>query len=113
MTQKTPLTFAFRELVRAAQVFADALEAGPGAQPIVATEAPKCETPAPSTKAQYAAAAEAVLRLIKDAGRGAALDVLARFEASKLPEVDPLRLADVAEAANAAREAHVQAGGSK
>lgn len=107
-TLPNDITLAFRELARAASALADAFDA----QASAAAEAqptPAPEAPAASAKAHYQAAADAVLALIRDAGRGAALDVLAQFSASKLPDVAPHRLPEVRAAAEQAREAHAQA----
>lgn len=59
---------------------------------------PKVEQPAPAAQVDYATAAAEVTKLSRAKGRDAAVALLARFGAAKLPEVAPERYAEVVDA---------------
>ena len=56
---------------------------------------PEVEQPAPAAQVDYATAAAEVTKLSRAKGRDAAVALLARFGAAKLPEVAPERYAEV------------------
>ena len=70
-----------------------------------ATSPAQIETSLSTGADPYTAAAKAITELSRLKGRDAALKVLARFDATKLPGVAQDRLAEVAEAARQALEA--------
>lgn len=74
-----------------------ASEQDPAPTKSAAKPVPKVEQPAPESKAEvtYAEAAAEVTKLSRAKGRDAAVALLARFNAAKLPEVAPERYADV------------------
>lgn len=65
---------------------------------------PSAEAPAPEQAATYQDAAVAITNLARIKGRDAAVAVLAKFEASKLPDVKPEQFAAVIAAATAAAQ---------
>lgn len=116
-------TQAIRELIAAlangvtptaAQVAAVATEAAPAVEPKAekakAKVEPKAEpAPAPEPESfpdtpgySYQDAAAAITKLSRTKGRDAAVALLYRFKASKLPDVQPDQFAEIIEAANAA-----------
>lgn len=78
----------------------------PTVEPAAAEPQPStAATASPTEPVDYKTAAEAVTKVSRAKGRPAAIEVLAKFGAAKLPDVKPEQFADVVAACNALLEA--------
>lgn len=93
----------FDKPVEALGVKTESSATGAAEQDPAITTAVKTEQPAPASAAEvdYATAAAAVTKLSRTRGRDAAVALLARFGAAKLPDVDPAQFAAVVAAVEA------------
>lgn len=81
-----------------------AQKVAPKAEPVVESTPPASEPESfpGATEYTYQDAAAAITKLSRVKGRDAAVSLLYRFKASKLPDVQPDQYAEIIEAANAA-----------